>query len=412
MSFEQFSTLLSSNPLFAAITAILILALILLIARNIIARAIIRLTKKTKTKVDDILVKHVKPLRTAWFAPLITLYLGANLLPAYQPLVEKAALLGILWLGAITISSLLNAVNEIYESRPNYKGVSVQGYLEILRILLILVAIILSVSLFSGESPVALLTGLGALTAVLLLVFQNTILSLVASVQINSMDLINEGDWIEVPAYEADGDVVDISLHTIKVQNFDKTFAVIPTHKIMDTAYRNWRGMEESGGRRIERSLFIDMTSMRFCDDELLENLSRIDLICEYVTARMQLIQDYRLAHADHYDSPLDGPQVTNTEIFRHYIEAYLRNREDIHLKGLPFLVRNLAPTQTGLPIEIYLFTKTTVWEEYEAIQSEIFDHLLAAAGHFALNVFQEPTGTDFKVMAGSINPNKHVFNT
>jgi miniconductance mechanosensitive channel len=308
-------------------------------------------------------------------------------------------LFGLLWLGTITISALLNAINEIYESRPNYKGVSIQGYLEIVRILLFLVAIILSVSLFSGESPVVLLTGLGALTAVLLLVFQNTILSLVASVQINSMDLINEGDWIEVPEFGADGDVVDISLHTIKVQNFDMTFAVIPTHKIMETAYRNWRGMEEAGGRRIERSILVDMTSIQFCAEEVLDRLSKIDLICEYVSERLQMIKDHKEKHASDYDSPLDGPQVTNTEIFRRYIEAYLHSREDIHHDGLPFLVRNLEPTQTGLPIELYLFTKTTVWEEYEAIQSEIFDHLLAAANHFDLHVFQEPTGMDFRLM-------------
>ncbi len=399
MSINNIFSLFGEDLLVTALISTLSLVLILFIARNIIARGIVSISQRTKTKVDDVLVKHIKPLRAAWFAPFIALYLGASLIPEYQNDIEIGALFGLLWLGTITISSLLNAANEIYESRPNYKGVSIQGYLEIVRILLFLVAIILSVSLFSGESPVVLLTGLGALTAVLLLVFQNTILSLVASVQINSMDLINEGDWIEVPEFGADGDVVDISLHTIKVQNFDMTFAVIPTHKIMETAYRNWRGMEEAGGRRIERSILIDMTSMRFCDEDMLERLSKIDLICEYVTERMRKIKDYQQQHADHYDSPLDGPQVTNTEIFRYYIEAYLRNRDDIHQDGLPFLVRNLAPTHTGLPVELYLFTRTTVWEEYEAIQSEIFDHLLAAAGHFSLCVFQEPTGMDFQLL-------------
>ena len=399
MRSENLFTFFGTDPLATAAAALVFLALILLVARNIIARGILSISKRTKTTVDDILVKHIKPLRTAWLAPAIALYLAAGQFPSYQQYIEMGALFVILWLGTITVSSLLNAANEIYESRPNYKGVSIQGYLEIVRILLYLVAVILSVSLFSGESPVVLLTGLGALTAVLLLVFQNTILALVASVQINSMDLINEGDWIEVPEFGADGDVVDISLHTIKVQNFDMSFAVIPTHKIMETAYRNWRGMQEAGGRRIERSILIDMTSMRFCDEDMLQRLSKIDLICEYVSERMQMIKDYQTAHADHYDSPLDGPQVTNTEIFRHYIEAYLRSRDDIHQDGLPFLVRNLEPTQTGLPIELYLFTKTTVWEEYEAIQSEIFDHLLAAANHFGLHVFQEPTGMDFRLL-------------
>jgi len=402
---EFFVSLMASDPQYAIMIAIVSLAVILLIARNIIARGIITISARTKTKIDDILVKHIRPMRAAWLVPFIALYLSAGLLPAVQNYVEIGALFGILWLGTLTISSLLSAANELYETRPNYKGVSIQGYLEIVRILLFLVAIILSVSLFSGESPVVLLTGLGALTAVLLLIFQNTILSLVASVQINSMDLINEGDWIEVPEFGADGDVVDISLHTIKVQNFDMTFAVIPTHKIMETAYRNWRGMEEAGGRRIERSILVDMTSIRFCDEEMLQHLSKIDLICEYVSERMQMIKDHQAQHAADYDSPLDGPQVTNTEIFRRYIEAYLHNRDDIHHNGLPFLVRNLEPTQTGLPIELYLFTKTTIWEEYEAIQSEIFDHLLAAANHFDLHVFQEPTGMDFRLM----NSNGHA---
>ena len=396
---EFFMSLVESEPIYAALITLAALAVILLIARNIIARGIMSITQRTKTKVDDILVKHIKPLRAAWLAPLITLYLGANFFPDFQHYIELGSLFGILWVGVVSLNALLSAANEIYESRPNYKGVSIQGYLEIVRILIVLVAIILSISLFSGESPVVLLTGLGALTAVLLLIFQNTILSLVASVQMNSMDLINEGDWIEVPEYDADGDVVDISLHTIKVQNFDMSISMIPTHKIMETAYRNWRGMEEAGGRRIERSILVDMTSIRFCDEEMLERLSKIDLICEYVSRRMWMIKEYQTQHAEDYDSPLDGPQVTNTEIFRFYIEAYLQNRDDIHHDGLPFLVRNLEPTQTGLPIELYLFTRTTVWEEYESIQSEIFDHLLAAASHFDLHVFQEPTGMDFRLM-------------
>jgi miniconductance mechanosensitive channel len=404
MNLETIKAFLETNPLAAAAAIIGGLVLILLIARNIIARGLISFASHTKTKVDDILVKHLQPMRVAWLAPLVAIYLAARLFPVYEHWIEVAALFGILWLTTLTLSSLLNAINEIYESRPTFKGVPIQGYLDILRILIILVAVILTISLFSGESPVALLTGLGAMTAVLLLVFQNTILSLVASVQINTMDLIKEGDWIEVPSYNAEGDVINISLHTIKVQNSDKTFSVIPTSKIMETAYRNWRGMKEAGGRRIQRSILIDMNSIKVCSDELLEKLAKIDLIQDHVKQRMKSIKDYQLEHADNFDSPLDGPQVTNTEIFRVYIENYLRCRKDIHLSGMPFLVRNLAPTPSGLPIEIYLFAKTTVWEEYEKIQSDIFDHLLAATGYFGLQVFQEPTGMDFGKLMANVN--------
>ncbi len=400
MTATQLSDWLQKDPFLSISAIVTALALLFFLTRNIIARGLIHLAGRTQTKVDDILVKHLKPLRISWLAPVIAIYLLAYLFPDYQTYIETGALFIILWITALTLMSLLGAVNEIYENRPGFNGVSIEGYLDIAKILIIVVAIILSVSLFSGESPIVLLTGLGALTAVLLLVFQNTILSLVASVQINSMDLIKEGDWIEVPSYDADGDVINIGLHTIKVQNFDMTTTVIPTHKIMDVAYKNWRGMRDAGGRRIERSILIDMTSMKFCDEKLLDELSKIDLIHDYLEGKKKEINEYREKHADHYDSPLDGPQVTNTELFRVYIESYLRNCNDIHREGLPFLVRSLAPTPSGLPLEIYVFTKTTKWEEYEAIQSEIFDHLLSAAWHFDLRLFQEPTGMDFSAFA------------
>ena len=403
MTAEQFQVWLNQDPYLTITSAATALIFLFLITRNIIARGIIHLAARTQTKVDDILVKHLKPLRIAWLAPFIAIYLLAFLLPDYQNYIEKGSLFFLLWITAITLSSLLTALNEIYESRPNFKGVSIQGYLDIAKILIMAITLILSVSLLSGQSPVVLLTGLGAITAVLLLVFQDTILSLVASIQINSMDLIKEGDWIEVPSFGADGDVLNISLHTIKVQNFDMTTTVIPTHKIMEVAYKNWRGMRDAGGRRIQRPIRVDMTSMRICDDTTLKELGKIDLIYDHLEKRIKEIKDYQVEHADHYDSPLDGPQITNTEIFRVYIESYLRSRDDIHHSGLPFLIRSLEPTPTGLPIEIYVFTKTTKWEEYEAIQSDIFDHLLAAAGHFGLRVFQEPTGMDFAQFAQRI---------
>jgi len=245
-----------------------------------------------------------------------------------------------------------------------------------------------------------LLTGLGALAAVLMLIFQNTILSLVASIQIAANDLLKEGDWVEVPSYEADGDVMNINLHTIKIRNFDLTYTVIPTYKIVDVPYRNWRGMTESGGRRIQRSLLVDQISIKFCTQEMLERLSRIDLLSEYMREKIAKIEAYRQQRPETYDSPLDGPQITNIEVFRAYITEYLKHRPDIFTEGMPFLVRVLAPTPTGLPVELYVFAKTTDWATYEMIQAEIFDHLLAAAQNFDLRVFQQPTGLDFASFA------------
>jgi len=393
----------TQNPFYAISALIILNALLYFFTRNIIARGLIKLASHTSTKVDDILVKHLRPLRISWLAPLAFIFSFAFLFPQYEAAIRKISLFLIMWVSVITLIALLNALNEIYESRPSFNGVSIQSYLDIAKILIALVAVILSISLLSGESPIVLLTGLGALTAVLLLIFQDTILALVASIQIAAHELIKEENWIEVPSYGADGDVINISLHAIKVQNFDKTITVIPTYKIVDTAYKNWRGMQESGGRRIQRSLLIDMTSMRFCDEDLLQELSKIDLIHDYLKTRMQAIDEYRRAHLDHYDSQLDGPQITNSEVFRAYIEAYLKSRSDIHQEGMPFLVRTLAPTPTGLPMELYFFTRTIQWEIYESIQSEIFDHLLAAASHFKLRVFQEPTGMDFSEFARGV---------
>ena len=400
---EWISQLQANLP--AAIGAVTALGVLLFVlARYVIARALTGLAARTKSKYDDILVRNLRPNRMAWFAPLLVIYTNAYLFPDAETLIAKAALFVILWLAVLTLTGLLSAVNDIYESRPSYNGVSIQGYLDIAKILFVLVGIILSITLITDESPIVLLTGLGALAAVIMLIFQNTILSLVASVQIAANDLLKEGDWVEVPSFDADGDVVNINLHTIKIRNFDMTYSVIPTYKIVDVAYRNWRGMKESGGRRIQRSLTVDMVSIKFCDREMLERLRKIDLIAAYLDKKIARLDAYQREHADHFDSPLDGPQITNIEVFRAYITAYLKTRSDIYTTGdMPFLVRVLSPSPTGLPVELYIFAKTTEWEKYEAIQAEIFDHLLAAAGSFELRVFQEPTGLDFSTFARAV---------
>ncbi len=400
MSAIEFQTWVEQNPALALSGIILLSVIIFILARSVIARGLVALAARTKTRYDDILVKHLKPFRVAWLAPLVVIYSFAYLLPENRAIIEKAALFLILWVSEFTLISMLNALNEIYESRETFTGVSIQGYLDIAKILIVIVGIIISITLITGESPVVLLTGLGALTAVILLIFQDTILSLVASIQIAANDLIKEGDWIEVPSYGADGDVANISLHTIKIRNFDMTYTVIPTYKIVDVAYKNWRGMKDSGGRRIQRSISVDMVSIKFCDQEMLDKLSKIDLIQDYLEKKIQSLDSYRDEHQDHFDSPLDGPQITNIEVFRAYIVAYLKSRPDIHQDGMPFLVRALSPNPTGIPIEVYIFTRTTEWDKYELTQAEIFDHLLAAAPYFDLRVFQEPTGLDFSAFA------------
>lgn len=388
---------LPGHPSVALAVVIILSVATYVLARYGLARWLMRLTERSATQADDVLVRHLRPYRVAWLAPLLVIYATARFFPDYQQLVGKVVLFMILWITAITLFSLLGAINTLYESRSQYSGVSIAGYLDIARLLILIVALVLSISLVTGKSPVALLTGLGAAAAVLMLIFQNTILALVASIQIAANGLLREGDWVEVPSYDADGDVVNINLHTIKVRNWDMTYSIIPTHRIMDVSFRNWRGMVESGGRRIQRSILLDQLSVAFCSIETLRRLQRIDLIADWVGEKIALLETYATTHGDGYDLPLDGPQVTNIEVFRAYTVAYLRSRPDIHTENMPFVVRVLAPTPTGLPLEVYVFTKTTQWVTYEAIQAQLFEHLLAAAPTFELRVFQEPSGLDFQ---------------
>ncbi|MEE8121615.1 MAG: mechanosensitive ion channel domain-containing protein, partial [Anaerolineales bacterium] len=357
---------IEAKPYAVGGAALLFSLLTFIVARTVLARGLTYLARRTKTEVDDILVEKLRPFRIAWLAPLILLYMFASLIPVYQTVIEKGALFLILWLSAVTINALVDALNIVYESGSSFKGISIQSYLDIVKILILMAAIILSVSLFTGESPTGLLTGLGALTAVLLLVFRDTILSFVASIQISTQDLIKEGDWIEVPSFGADGDVINMTLHTIKVQNWDKTISIIPTHKISEVAYKNWRGMTESGGRRIKRAIHIDLGSIRFCSAAMIERFRKVDLLRDYLDSRLAEIERENREKGIELDNPLGGRQLTNLGTFRAYIEAYLHNHKDIHQEGLTFLVRQLAPGPTGVPMEIYVFTKTTEWVLYE----------------------------------------------
>ena len=239
-----------------------------------------------------------------------------------------------------------------------------------------------------------------AVTAVLLLVFQDTILSLVASVQISANDLVKEGDWLEVPDFNADGNVFDISLHQIKIQNWDLTISTVPTYKLMEVSYKNWRGMSESGGRRIKRAINIDISSIGFCDDQMIERFRQIELIHDHIDKRLTTRDagDEPGAAADPLPISANRPRITNLSVYRAYIDAYLRNHPSIH-DEMTTLVRQLDPGPTGIPVEVYVFTNTTVWAEYEDIQANIFDHFLAIAPEFGLSIFQEPSGHDFQAL-------------
>ena len=319
-----------------------------------------------------------------------------HLAPSVAIVVGNVVSASIILFAAMAIGEALGLANQLYEQRPESANRPIKGYVQVLKILLYAGAAILIVAALMEQSPLLLLSGLGAMAAVLMLVFKDTILSLVASVQLTSNDMLRVGDWIEMPQLNADGDVIDIALHTIKVQNWDKTITTIPTHRLIAESFKNWRGMAESGGRRIKRALLLDQNCIRFLSTGERRELGRIALIRDYLDRKQDELGEWNARLGDAGREPANARRVTNIGTFRAYVVAYLRARTDI-ADGMTLIVRQLAPTPQGLPLEIYCFTGTTAWSDYEDIQSDIFDHLLAILPAFHLRPFQEPSGRDLQ---------------
>ncbi len=300
----------------------------------------------------------------------------------------------------LALAAALDLANMLYQRRPDAMTRPIKGYIQVAKIILFGGSAILIIAVLMEQSPLLLLSGLGAMAAVLMLVFKDTILSLVASVQLTSNDMLRIGDWIEMPQLNADGDVVDIALHTVKVQNWDKTITTIPTHRLISESYKNWRGMSEAGGRRIKRALCMDQNSVRFLAEEEKASLARFALLRPYLTAKQGELHRWNAELAERGQDPVNQRELTNIGTFRAYIQAYLEGHPLIH-SGMTLMVRQLEPGADGLPMEIYCFTNTIAWGEYEDIQADIFDHLLAILPHFGLRLFQKPGGMDVRRLAG-----------
>ena len=332
--------------------------------------------------------------------PALVLMLGIRAVPALPvalvAVVENVSSAFIVLTVALALAEALNLLNALYRRRPDAHLRPIKGYIEVLKIAIYLVAAILIVASLIDRSPLILLSGLGAMAAVLMLIFQDTLLSLVASVQLSSNDMVRVGDWIEMPQLNADGDVIDIALHTVKVQNWDKTITTIPTKRFITDPFKNWRGMKEAGGRRIKRSLLLDQQSVRFLSDDERRGLARFAVLEDYLGEKQREIDDWNRQLEARGKAPVNHRRITNIGCFRAYVERFLRAHPGIH-RDMTLLVRQLAPTPDGLPLEIYCFTHTTVWAEYEGIQSDIFDHLLAILPEFGVRVSQHPIGVDLR---------------
>ena len=400
---------LNQYPIVA--TAIGLLAVLLLaylvdrISKSVILSTITRVARSTSFQFDDVLLEFNVFGRVAHLAPALTIYFGIQFVPdvpaAVDILVQRAAGAAMVLIGVSSLAAFLSAAGKTYATSSIARDRPIEAYVQVTKIAIYVIGIVLFIATLTGQSPLLLLSGIGAITAVLLLVFKDTILSFVASLQMASYDMVRVGDWIEMPQYGADGDVIELSLHTVKIQNFDKTITAVPTHKLIEQAFKNWRGMQESGGRRIKRSFYIDANSIRFLKEEDLDRLENFAVLRDYVREKRREMTDFNRLFAGDPSLIVNSRRLTNVGTLRAYLVAYLKQHPKIH-KDMTLIVRQLAPTSEGLPIELYVFTNVTDWVEYEGIQSDIFDHIFSIVHEFGLSVFQAPSGTDFAKLGES----------
>jgi miniconductance mechanosensitive channel len=380
------------------------------LSNRFLVGAVRTFARRTTHTWDDALIEFRVFARFAQLVPAYIIYLGIDLLPGLGEMLTSQVLnltsAYMIVVLTLTVTAVLSAANAIYEARPESKQRPIKGFVQLVQLIVLILGFLLFISALLDQSPVLLLSGFGAMTAVLLLVFKDTILSLVASVQLSAQDMVRVGDWIEVPQFGADGDVVDVELHTIKVQNWDKTITTIPTHRLISDSFKNWRGMSNAGGRRIKRALYLDANSIRFLRETEVARYKRFALLSDYVDAKQSDLDAYNQALQGEYleeaSANVNLRRLTNVGTFRAYAYNYLSHHPNIR-KDMTLLVRQLPSGPQGLPIELYCFTNTTEWNDYEDIQADIFDHLMAIVPEFGLRLYQQPAGSDLAALADRV---------
>ena len=355
---------------------------------------------KTANDWDDKLIQHRVFFWIAHLAPATVVYLlvplaleGEN--PAANILLEIIEIYMIV-VGLFAVDSLLNAAQDIYDGFPISHELPIKSFVQFAKIILYLVTFVLIFATLIDRSPLYLLSGMGVIASVLMLVFKDPILGLVAGIQLSSNRMVSRGDWVEMPQYGADGDVLEVGLTTVKIQNWDKTITTIPTSSLISESFKNWRGMSEAQGRRIKRSIYIDINTIHRCTPEMIERFSKIRSLRDYIEKKRLALAQWNEKHGTETSYLINIRNLTNVGTFRAYIEAYLKSHPQIN-QDMTLLVRQLDPLEQGLPIEIYCFSKEKEWGIYENLQSDIFDHILATAPDFNLRIFQNPTGADFR---------------
>lgn len=378
-----------------------------LLAHRVLLFTIVKMVRKTKSRMDDFLVRRKVFHKLAYLAPIIVVYLLSNLFWGTHP--DKLAIFHdfvslVLIVVILTVfKALLGAIEDIYNTFPFAYDRPIKGYLQVIHLLAIIVGILISVSILFNVKVTSIIAGMGALAAVLMLVFRDSILGLVAGVQLSANRMVRVGDWISMPSHNADGTVLEITLNTVKVRNWDKTISTIPTYAMVSNSFINWRGMEESGGRRIARAVFIDTHSVKFCTPEMLDRFKKIHHLKDHIEQRQTEIEQYNKMHNIDESLPVNGRRMTNLGVFRKYLENYLIRHPKINEK-MTLIVRHLDPTDKGIPVQIYAFSKEQSWAVYEGVQADIFDHVLAIIPLFELQIFQSPSGDDLKQLASHLN--------
>ncbi len=370
------------------------------VSRGVLRSLLSRMARNTKTKFDDYLINNRAPAKLARIIPLS---LASSLIPVvltgFPGWISIAGkLIGILLVFAwiAFFRSLFRSVRDHLRTKASFQDKPLESYLQVIDIFLFFIAGIILFTALTGQSPWAFLTAMGAASAILMLVFKDTILGFVASIQVSTNDMVRVGDWIEMPKYGADGDVVEINLNTVKVRNWDKTISTIPTYYLITDSVKNWRGMQETGGRRIKRAIHIKISSIRYVTPEELAELRKIQLLTDYIDGRQQEIDKFNAESGADRTMPVNGRNMTNVGLFRQYINRYAEVNPQIR-KDMTFLVRQLSPSEHGLPIELYMFTADTRWAVYEGIMADLFDHLLSAIKYFNLEVFESPASDDIR---------------
>jgi len=370
-----------------ALATLFISILLYYVSKKYLLKVIHKFIHKTKNSWDDIFLKIGFFEQLIYIIPPLIILFSLKFYP--QNISSAVSNLIEFWIAIVvikTVDKFLSGILEIYSAYDISKEKPIKGYIQLIKMAVYIIGTIIAICVLFGIPLVGVLSGLGAFAAVLMIIFRDTILSFVASVQITANDLFKVGDWIEAPNFGADGEVIDIALHSVKVQNWDKTIVTIPTYKFMDNSFKNWRGMSQSGGRRIKRAIFIDSNSIKFCSPELLEKLANIEILNDYIEEKSKVV--------DTSDKiTLNARKLTNIGTFREYVKRYLLKNPNIDSKNFTFLVRQLQPTSKGIPLEVYAFSNKNKWAEYEDIQSDIFDHLLVALKEFDLKLYQEPSG-------------------